>query len=292
MYQLPIAQVFWPVAGVYSEMNSQSVFCPQSHWGEVRIPVPAWDATLPLRLDPCNCAAVVRISEVNVLSRTDGTCLWKCDLNEGPDGVTVLGTALRLSDQHQLSILSTGTDPHIHLTGIPALPNVPLELHVRINVEAGLVGAQEEIEALRAVVAGRDKELECFAVQAELLGAAVAERDGELQRLTTQLEGMTAVAAERDTELECVATQAEVLRVAVAEREGELRRLETQLATAMAVAAEREGELEGEIQRLSAHVDTLKAIGAEHVRQIQTFLNSRSWRYTSPLRSLRRGLRS
>ena len=79
-----------------------------------------------------------------------------------------------------------------------------------------------------------------------------------------------------------------MLKVAVAEREGELQRLETQLATVMAVAAEREGEIE----RLSAQVDTLKAVGAEHVSQIQTFLSSRSWRYTSPLRSLRRVLRS
>ena len=96
--------------------------------------------TRPCRFgSPCNCAAVdCRISEVNVLSRADGTCLWKCDLNEGPDGVTVLAQpSCGCPDQHHLSMFRrTGTNPQILLSGIPALPNVPLELQVRINVKA------------------------------------------------------------------------------------------------------------------------------------------------------------
>src|SRR5260370_16540330 len=40
----PAVQVFWPVAGAHSELNSRSAYYAPEEWREVRIPVPAWKA--------------------------------------------------------------------------------------------------------------------------------------------------------------------------------------------------------------------------------------------------------
>jgi len=156
------AQVFWPDAGTYTEVNSRSRYCPRSQWTELTFPLPAWDTAVPLRFDPCDCPGVIKITALRILSPTDGRCLWSSVLEENVEALTVAGTALRLSDPTTCSILSTGHDPQVLLRGIPPLPDLPLELRVWIKLDLG-----EELKALAA--AGNE--------QAAGLEAAVAERD-------------------------------------------------------------------------------------------------------------------
>jgi len=238
----PVARVFWPVGGTYSETNSRSVYYPRSDWTELRIPVPAWDTSVPLRLDPCDFAGVVKISEVKLVCRTDGRCLWKHDLSKNAETIRLAGTALSLSDEHNLSILSTGNAPEIYLCDIPQLPDVPLELKVWIKAATDLAGAKQEVEDLRGAVAERDANLERLEAQAEALRAAIADRDGGKERLEAQAETLRAAIAERDADRESLKAQAEILRAAIAERD----------------------------------------------QVMQDFLTSRSWRYTHPLRVLKR----
>ena len=54
------AQVFWPDAGTYTEVNCRSRYCPRSQWTELTFPLPAWDTAVPLRFDPCDCPGVIR----------------------------------------------------------------------------------------------------------------------------------------------------------------------------------------------------------------------------------------
>ena len=49
------------------------------------------------------------------------------------------------------------------------------------------------------------------------------------------------------------------------------------------MAAERDLKIES----FSTQLETLKAVAAERDRETELFLNSRSWRYTRPLRALK-----
>jgi len=145
----PAVQVFWPVTGAHSELNSRSAYYAPEEWREVRIPVPAWDTVTPLRVDPCDFPCVVKISELRILSRTDGRCLWRACLKDKEGTVMLSGTAVWLSDEHNISILSTGADPQIYLNTIPRLPEVPLELQLWIKAERDLEGVSREMASQR-----------------------------------------------------------------------------------------------------------------------------------------------
>jgi hypothetical protein len=75
------AQVFWPDAGTYSEVNSRSRYCPRSEWSELKFPLPAWDPAAPLRFDPCDCTGVVKISALKIVSPDGRRCLWNFALD-------------------------------------------------------------------------------------------------------------------------------------------------------------------------------------------------------------------
>jgi len=90
----PAVQVFWPVAGTHSELNSRSAYYAPEEWREVRIPVPAWDTVTPLRVDPCDFACVVKVSELRIVSRTDGRCLWSASSKDRERAVMLSGTAV------------------------------------------------------------------------------------------------------------------------------------------------------------------------------------------------------
>ena len=238
--QRALAQVFWPEAGTYSEVNSRSRYCPRSQWSELKFPLAAWDPAAPLRFDPCDCPGVVKISALKIVSQTDGRCLWNFPLDNREETVIVGGTALWLSERSAASILSTGYDPQIYLKGIPPLPDLPLELRVWIKLDAGLASVEREIETLKD---------------------AAATHVGELER---------------------VANDAQALRTAAVNREERVQQMESQVEALKTTVAEREGEL----TRLSAQNETLKTTVAEREGVTNLVLNSRSWRYTRPLRSL------
>ena len=172
------AQVFWPDAGAYSEVNSRSRYCPRSEWSELRFPLPALDTATPLRFDPCDCAGVVKISALKIVSQTDGRCLWTCALDKREETVILGGTALWLSDGPSVSILSTGNDPQMYLKGIPPLPDLPLELRVWIKLDPGLASVEREIETLKGTAAKYLGELNELGMQVQKLKVEVAEREG------------------------------------------------------------------------------------------------------------------
>jgi glycosyltransferase involved in cell wall biosynthesis len=150
----PSVTVYWPIAGGYSELDSRSAYYPPGEWTEVRIPIPAWDTSTPLRVDPCSFACVVNLSEVGILSQADGRCLWSTRLTEAADAVTLSGTAVLLPDYNQMSILCTGDDPQIYLSAIPRMPDIPLHLQLRIKLETGLDYVGQELQRLRSCAEG------------------------------------------------------------------------------------------------------------------------------------------
>jgi hypothetical protein len=111
------------------------------------------------------------------------------------------GTAVWLSDEHNISILSTGADPQIYLNTIPRLPEVPLELQLWIKAERDLESVSREMASQRK------------AAQAEVV---------TLREALTQAER-----AEQDRAVTAEAAQAEVVTLretlAKAEREAEQR---------------------------------------------------------------------
>jgi glycosyltransferase involved in cell wall biosynthesis len=145
----PSVTVFWPVSGDYSKLNSCSAYYTAGAWTELRIPVPAWDTSMPLRIDPCDFACVVNLSEAGILARTDGRCLWRTRLKEVGAGVALSGAAVLLPNQNLMSILCTGDNPQIYLGNIPRLPDIPLQLQLWIKLDTGLDRVGQELERLR-----------------------------------------------------------------------------------------------------------------------------------------------
>jgi Glycosyl transferase family 2 len=259
----PTAQVYWPVAGAYSELNSRSAYFARSQWSEVRFPLPAWDTATPVRFDPCTFPCVINIAEVRIRSRSDGACLWKCGIQDLREATTLAGTALWLADQGAGTILSTGTDAQIYLTGVPQLPNLPLELQVWLKVETDLSAVEAEIRAARSLA---------------------AEQKSTLATLEAQVEALNVAAREREDHSTILAATVETLTTSAADREGVSRALEARLWTLEACIAGRDAEL----HRLRNETEMLKAAAAGQALELQTVLNSRSWHYTRPLRGLRR----
>ena len=122
-----------------------------------------------MRFDPCTFPCVINIAEVRIRSRSDGACLWKCGIQDLREATTLAGTALWLADQGAGTILSTGTDAQIYLTGIPQLPNLPLELQVWLKVETDLSAVEAEIRAARSLAAEQKSTLTTLEAQVEAL---------------------------------------------------------------------------------------------------------------------------
>jgi glycosyltransferase involved in cell wall biosynthesis len=150
----PSVTVLWPVSGAYSKLNSCSAYYPAGAWTELRIPIPAWDTSMPLRIDPCDFACVVNLSEVGILSRTDGCCVWRTRLTEVGAGVALSGAAVLLPNENLMSILCTGDNPQIYLDDIPRLPDIPLHLQLWIKLDTGLDRVGQELERLRMCAMG------------------------------------------------------------------------------------------------------------------------------------------
>ncbi len=275
------AQVFWPDAGTYTEINSRSRYCPRSQWTELAFPLPAWDTAVPLRFDPCDCPGVLKIAALRIVSPTDGRCVWSAALEDNGEALAVTGTALRLADPATCSILSTGRDPQLLLRGIPPLPDLPLELRVLIKLDLGLEGAAREIESMRAAAVHREAALR---QEKSRLDALQTEHQRELGLLTVdrdQLKALAAAGNERVAALEGAIAERDrdtaALRAAGAALEGAVAERDRDMATLRAAVAERGRD----IARLGAAV-------AQRDRSSAVILGSRSWRYTAPLRALRR----
>ncbi len=282
------AQVYWPDAGTYTEVNSRSRYCPRSQWTELTFPLPAWDTALPLRFDPCDCPGVIKIGALRILSQIDGRCVWSSVLEENGEALTVTGTALRLSDPTTCSILSTGPDPQLLLREIPPLPDLPLELRVWLKLDSGLESAAGEIQSLMAALQQVEsrlgtlqtehqhelEELKALAAagneQAAALKAAVAERDRDMARLGAAVAARDCDMARLDAAVAARDRDIASLRAAGAARDRDIAGLH-------AAVAERDRDIAG-----------LHAAVAERDRSAAVILGSRSWRYTAPLRALRR----
>ena len=281
------AQVFWPDAGTYAEVNSRSRYCPRSQWTDLRIPLPAWDTAVPLRFDPCDCPGVVKIAALRIFSQTDGRCVWSSRLEENDEALTVAGTALRLSDPATCSILSTGNDPQLLLRGIPPLPDLPLELRVWIKLEPGLESAAREIESMRAAAVHREATLQQLESR---IGAVQTEHQRELGCLTAERDELKALAAAGSDAVTNLEGDIGTLKAAVAAshdaiavRDGAVRMLEDQLEALKTTDAERQGD----VARLSAHTRGMEAALAERdgkVTMLQAALAERD-RKTKKLRA-------
>jgi hypothetical protein len=238
-----------------------------------------------LGFDPCDCTGVVQISALKIVSRTGGRCLWTCALDKREEAVSLAGTALWLSDEPSVSILSTGNDPQLYLKGLPPLPDLPLELRVWLKLEPSLPSVGREIEMLKGTVVKHLDECKELRTQVQRLNVE-AEREGALEKMTTEAESLRAAAVSREERLQQLQSQVEALKKAVAQREVVAQMLERQVEALKASVTERESE----ITKLTAQTELLKVTVAEGDRAANIVLNSRSWRYTRPLRSLRQVL--
>jgi glycosyltransferase involved in cell wall biosynthesis len=277
----PAAQVFWPVARAHSETSSRSLYYRPFEWVDLRIPIPTWDTAGPLRLDPCDFPCVIKIPEVRILSRTDGRCLWRQAVKPDVEAVTLAGTALWLADGDGGAILSTGMDPQLYFAGIPALPDLPLELQAWIKVETGLESVGRELESLRAALRGRDAERATREANAATLRAKIADAEGERERLCAQVTGLRAAFARQAYDAE---RETDKLRATVTAGDRQRAKLsEEGLALQAAV-----DQLRDKLARRETEIEALRIKLVERDGMLETCLNSRSWRYTYPLRALRR----
>jgi hypothetical protein len=282
------AQVFWPNGEVLTEVDSSSRFVQRSIWNDLRFPLPRWDQTHPLRFDPCDSAGVVKISSLNILSQIDGQCVWSCPLERRDDGVVLSGSALWLSDRSTATILSTGSDPQLYLTGIPPLPDLPLELQAWVKFEPDLSSVTEEIRAMQAGATKLDRESKTLKVevtsladQNEALRTNVTVREAAIEELKTAIAKLGRDCEALKVEVANLTDQNEALRANVTVREAAIEELKTTIDA-----------LGTECGNVNAQNELLKTAVAEAERVTLLVLNSASWRVTRPLRWLKDLLRA
>src|SRR5258706_2635065 len=80
-----------------------------------------------LRLDPCNCAAIIELSEIVVECPSRGATLWRLDAAQFHE-IQSAGTSIRLPDESRFIFCSYGDDPQLYLPSLESLnPDEPVK---------------------------------------------------------------------------------------------------------------------------------------------------------------------
>jgi glycosyltransferase involved in cell wall biosynthesis/GT2 family glycosyltransferase len=130
--------------------RSNIVEVPPGQWTRLKVDLP-WglgDGTAPFRFDPVDRPGVVELAAVRLRSQATGEVCWQANRRSGLAELTVKGTAVRLTHERILRLLSYDEDPQVYL---PLLPGECFEEPLTLEVLLRFDRAPETIE--RAVAA-------------------------------------------------------------------------------------------------------------------------------------------
>ncbi len=96
-------------------------------WQHIAVPVP--ESTLlkdkPIIFKPLNTNGTVKISAISLINRATGNSVWSAKTSNEFDQIVVQGSAVRLPDQDNLTLLITGNEPGLYLPLVGNVIDVP-----------------------------------------------------------------------------------------------------------------------------------------------------------------------
>jgi predicted nucleic acid-binding Zn-ribbon protein len=295
----PRLQVYPPSENGYQEATSQTVTIIPNQWQAVSIDIPEGVSTGALRLDPAERPAVIDVRGITLISAVDQRPVWSSTGSELSK--LGLGGTLMLIDSTEngaCRLLSYGKDPQIYLP-LPegGLFDQPLTLRIWLRL-------QTELDALTPLLNESGK---CKALpeDSELLEKLKARMETVTQELEREIAAAAALrsdleASQRDRErlvddLNKKQTRLyllEDLRHEVKQENNELRERFVQLEKTYLDLKEKTKLLETAYAELQTSHEELARQHQVREALFADVLRSRSWRLTSPLRSVTERLKS
>ncbi len=181
-------QVFWPVKGIYSETNSNSVKVivdGKTHNYVLNLPS---NIKGPLRLDPINATAYIRIDSIELMSKQQRLTYWYAQ--EKADGLLIRSGILIKKDRYGYHLLITGNDPNIILDYESddleiGQDDNSLSLNIRMQVERNI--SSSLIKIMETEKDAYRKALDDKTCQIEAISANLSNKEEDIKKLTTNL---------------------------------------------------------------------------------------------------------
>jgi hypothetical protein len=247
---LTLCKVYSPNVAGYSEERSSTypLTAGEVEYAEFCVPSPSGR----LRLDPCNCACMVQISDIVVECLSTGAIMWRFDPVR-LDEIDCAGTAMRIPDEGRLILFSHGYDPQLYLPLLESLdPDQAVRVRCWLRIDrdfSAIAVALGQYSAARAEVAGLRSSLDRAGV--------------EMSRLSGEV---------LDLRIDCRSQVQHIADLIV-----ELGRLSQQLLE--------------ERRRSNLQMDSLRASYQSALSERAALKQSLSWRITAPFRYLAEVLR-
>lgn len=269
-------QVFSPDTAGYSDERSSTY--PVSSGAETTVELSLPSPAGPLRLDPCDCAGVIEISDIAVDCPSNGAILWRLDPSQFHK-IQIAGTSIRIPDERRLMLCSYGDDPQLYLPSVESLnaaASVRVRCRFRIDrgwpameslwrqVGAGLAHARSEVQAHTQRAERLETELAQAASQASRYKDLEDLLEGEQRQRAdaeARLQEATSQATSQHALLEEQRRRAEVAESALCERNTQLADEHSKRAEAEDLARESAAKancLEDELRTLSEGMENVK----------------------------------
>jgi hypothetical protein len=181
--------------------------------------------------------------------------------------------------------------------------------------EAELQERDSRIEALNKEISTKEAELQGRDSRIEALNKAASEKEAELQERDSRIEALNKAASEKEAELQKRDSRIEALNKAASEKEAELQKKDSRIEALNKEISSNEAELqekdlmsadlnkeiitkEAELQKKDSIIDTLNEEKRQQLIKLESLqgqleterllkesiLNSKSWKFTAPLR--------
>ncbi|HBX23507.1 MAG TPA: hypothetical protein DEF34_07755 [Desulfotomaculum sp.] len=254
-------QVFWDKNDSFSEDTSVKVPLKyEQDICEYDIPLPLEANNCQFRLDPGNCHAYVEIVSIILCSvETDGRRIQLAHWSKNNyfKGITLGNNTLPLGSGETYKFLCMGEDPQFYLENVNIVENInkPLALTVLMRISEGFIDNMFfELVHSRSEIKAKEKEIEEYGLQVAQMGSEIKVKDEEI-------EGYRSQVAQIQTEI----------KIRDMEQKNYISRIETL-----------ELEIANKNVKLSEGLKNLK----EKENQLKDILNTKTWRWSKPIRQL------
>jgi len=266
-------QVFWEEEGVFNESNSVIVPIEGNKYFHYQVCLPPEAAGKTLRIDPGTNLAFVRIQLIELIideqTKKHPLASWSKDnyfagLHEGND-IYVLG------GDSTYTFFCTGNDPQLFLEKVAFLNNIK-SLQLNINMYITHEPGEILLHGIRAFDALRIKQ------------------EGCIGNLELQLTGKEERLASQSHTIDCLQSQVMWYGEQINKLTEQLEELHSELAAKTEQYAGQSREIEAlqiVLDRKDKTIQELKEAMAEKENQLDSILNSNSWKVTAPLRYLK-----
>lgn len=240
-------QAFSPDTTGYS--TERSATYPVSAGAEASVEFSLASPAGPLRLDPCDCAGVIEISDIVVDSPAQGAILWRLDPSQFHK-IQIAGTCIRIPDERRLILCSYGDDPQLYLPSFESPdPAEPVRVRCRFRIDRGWQAAESLWREMGACLSHVREKMEAHHQQTERLEAELAQTASQATHYKTLLDEQQHQRMDAQNRLAEAASQAAHYKNLLDEQQRQRADAETRLQDATSLAAHNQNLLDEERRR-------------------------------------------